>query len=208
MGAIQLCVNGVSPFNRVFIDVLSAMNGLIRRTMKSYRTRHCLSRTHTWEVLSVCYFCLSSCLQYLTQQPSEQATSVVTEIDQNCYTNETGCFSIHGFEYKPGFDDAYITWIANSKVSWTLKQAGMAADTRVEISERPIPQEPMYIIINFGMSKNFAEVDLDNLPFPATMLVDYIRVYQRKGEKNIGCDPKDFPTQDYINTYVFFSSAG
>lgn len=84
----------------------------------------------------------------------------------------------------------------------------MAADTRVEISERPIPQEPMYIIINFGMSKNFAEVDLDNLPFPATMLVDYIRVYQRKGEKNIGCDPKDFPTQDYINTYVFFSSAG
>lgn len=199
---------GFSPLNRVYIDVLPDMNGLIRPTMKSYRTRHFLFRTHTWEVPFVCHLYPSPSLQYLTRRPSEQATSVVTEIDQNCYTNETGCFSIYGFEYKPGFDDAYITWIANSKVSWTLKQAGMAADTRVEISERPIPQEPMYIIVNFGMSKNFAEVDLDNLPFPATMLVDYIRVYQRKDEKNIGCDPKDFPTQDYINTYVFFYSAG
>lgn len=38
------------------------------------------------------------------------------------------------------------------------------------------------------------------------MLVDYIRVYQRKGETNVGCDPKDFPTAAYINTYVFFIS--
>ena len=30
------------------------------------------------------------------------------------------------------------------------------------------------------------------------MLVDYVRVYQRNGETNIGCDPKDYPTADYI----------
>lgn len=36
----------------------------------------------------------------------QQATSVVTEIDQDCYEYETGCFSIYGFEYSPGFDDA------------------------------------------------------------------------------------------------------
>ena len=78
----------------------------------------------------------------------------------------------------------------------------MAADSRVEIDQRPVPQEPMYIIMNFGMSTNFAIVDLDHLPFPATMLIDYVRVYQRSSEKNIGCDPKDFPTQDYINTYI------
>lgn len=36
----------------------------------------------------------------------QQATSGVTETDQNCYELETGCFSIYGFEYKPGFDDA------------------------------------------------------------------------------------------------------
>ena len=41
----------------------------------------------------------------------QQATSVVSKTDQNCYTNETGCFSVYAFEYKPGFDDGYITWV-------------------------------------------------------------------------------------------------
>lgn len=34
------------------------------------------------------------------------------------------------------------------------------------------------------------------------MSVDYIRVYQPKGAHNIGCDPPDFPTAAYINTYA------
>lgn len=38
--------------------------------------------------------------------PTQQATSVVTQTDQNCYEGGTGCFSVYGFEYKPGFDDA------------------------------------------------------------------------------------------------------
>lgn len=36
----------------------------------------------------------------------QQATSVVTDTDPNCYEGETGCYSIYGFEYAPGFDDA------------------------------------------------------------------------------------------------------
>lgn len=78
----------------------------------------------------------------------------------------------------------------------------MAADKIVEISERPIPQEPMYIIANLGMSTNFGKVDLDHLTFPTTMSIDYIRVYQDPDALNIGCDPKDFPTAEYINTYI------
>jgi hypothetical protein len=27
-------------------------------------------------------------------------------IDQGCYQLEEGCYSVYGFEYKPGFDDA------------------------------------------------------------------------------------------------------
>ncbi|KAH8113341.1 beta-glucan synthesis-associated [Phellopilus nigrolimitatus] len=132
----------------------------------------------------------------------QQASSVVTTANQDCYTGETGCFEVYGFEYQPGFDNAYITWIANNKVAWTLLSSGFAADSRVNISARPVSQEPMYIIMNFGMSFNFAQVDLADLPFPATMLIDYVRVYQKSGSKNIGCDPKDFPTADYINTYI------
>lgn len=37
---------------------------------------------------------------------TQQATSVVTNTDQNCYEGTLGCYSIYGFEYAPGFDTA------------------------------------------------------------------------------------------------------
>ncbi|KAF9527795.1 glycoside hydrolase family 16 protein [Crepidotus variabilis] len=135
----------------------------------------------------------------------QQATSVVTYTDQKCYemgTDATKCFSTYGFEYKPGFDNAYITWVSDSKVSWTLNVAGMGADSRTEISARPIPLEPMYLIVNLGMSENFGTVDVDHLVFPTTMRVDWIRVYQPKDGVNVGCDPKGFPTSAYIDKYI------
>lgn len=52
------------------------------------------------------------------------------------------------------------------------------------------------------MSENFGVVDLAHLQFPMSMKVDYIRVYQPKGEENIGCEPSGFPTQAYINQYI------
>ncbi len=52
------------------------------------------------------------------------------------------------------------------------------------------------------MSRNFGFVDLEHLIFPATMRVDYIRVYQDPDAINVGCDPEDFPTEAYINEYI------
>jgi hypothetical protein len=51
------------------------------------------------------------------------------------------------------------------------------------------------------MSTNFGTVDLEHLPFPVTMKVDWIRVYQPVDAQNYGCEPSDFPTQDYINKF-------
>lgn len=132
----------------------------------------------------------------------QQATSGVSVTNQDCYELETGCFAVYGFEYKPGYDDAYIVWINDNKPVWLQRGGGTGPDTRVELSARPIPQEPMYILANLGMSSNFGFVDLENLIFPTTMSIDYIRVYQKKGEINIGCDPPDFPTQAYITEYI------
>ncbi|KAJ7500010.1 beta-glucan synthesis-associated protein [Mycena latifolia] len=132
----------------------------------------------------------------------QQATSVVTQTNQQCYELLDGCFSVYGFEYKPGFDDSYISWISDNKLAWTINPAGVAADTQVEISVRPVPQEPMYIIANLGMSQNFGSVDVDHLTFPTTLSLDYVRVYQYPDAINIGCDPPDFPTEAYINTYI------
>lgn len=36
------------------------------------------------------------------------------------------------------------------------------------------------------------------LELPAVMSIDWIRVYQQVGAKNIGCDPRDAPTARYI----------
>lgn len=43
----------------------------------------------------------------------------------------------------------YITWVSDGKPSWTLNAAGIAADPSVEISARPVPQEPMVILAYF-----------------------------------------------------------
>jgi hypothetical protein len=40
------------------------------------------------------------------------------------------------------------------------------------------------------------------MEFPSEMLVDYVRVYQRKGQTNIGCDPPGYPTADYISRHL------
>ncbi|CEL58500.1 Beta-glucan synthesis-associated protein KRE6 OS=Saccharomyces cerevisiae (strain ATCC 204508 / S288c) GN=KRE6 PE=1 SV=2 [Rhizoctonia solani AG-1 IB] len=131
----------------------------------------------------------------------QQTTSVVTNTNQNCYTQEGGCFSTYGFEYKPG-NDGYIQWVNDDKMVWEIKGAGMGADSKTQISQRPVPEEPMYILANLGMSYNFGPIDFEHLVFPAYMLVDYIRVYQPADQQNIGCDPPDFPTANYINTYI------
>lgn len=77
----------------------------------------------------------------------------------------------------------------------------------------------MSIILNLGMSRmsfppllvvaelkllwieNWQKVDITTMQFPAEMLIDYVRVYQRKGATNVGCNPPDYPTADYINNH-------
>ncbi|KAG7095457.1 hypothetical protein E1B28_006198 [Marasmius oreades] len=78
----------------------------------------------------------------------QQATSYVTKTDPECYSMEGGCFSIYGFEYKPGYNEGYISWMSNNRLSWTIKGSGLAADENVKISARPISQEPMVLTIS------------------------------------------------------------
>ena len=53
--------------------------------------------------------------------------------------------------------------------------------------------------MNLGISPEFVIPDFENLQFPTTMRVDWIRVYQDPNMINIGCDPPDFPTKAYID---------
>lgn len=131
----------------------------------------------------------------------QQAASGLSHTNSSCYELTGGLYTTYGFEYKPGFDGAYITWVQNGQKAWTLFSSALGPDPQVEISARPVPQEPMYIIANLGISHNFARIQFDRLIYPATMTIDWIRVYQPKNALNVGCDPKEFPTAQYIDTY-------
>lgn len=48
---------------------------------------------------------------------------------------------------------------------------------------------------------NWQTIDLSTMIFPAEFLIDYVRVYQRKGATNVGCDPPGYPTKDYIDRH-------
>ncbi|TKY84686.1 hypothetical protein EX895_006588 [Sporisorium graminicola] len=111
-----------------------------------------------------------------------------------------GSYATYGFEYEPG-PNGYIDWESNGKRSWKVNAAALAADPVSMISDRPIPEEPMYIIFNLGISQNFGTPDWRRLRFPATMSVDWVRVYQDPDAENVGCDPPDFPTADYIERH-------
>jgi beta-glucanase (GH16 family) len=132
----------------------------------------------------------------------QQTASVLVTTDNDVYEDTGGRFERYGFEYKPGYDaDSHITWTVGDDMQWRLGSQALAADPAVEISARPIPLEPMYIIMNLGLSSAFSYVDFDRLHFPARMEVDWVRVYQDEDKINVGCDPPDFPTKEYIERH-------
>ena len=60
------------------------------------------------------------------------------------------------------------------------------------------------MIINLGMAPSFQQQDFKHMQFPAQMLVDYVRVYQREGLRDgVTCSPPNRPTADYIDKWVF-----
>lgn len=64
------------------------------------------------------------------------------------------------------------------KYTWKIDHRSLRPNGN--IGQRVIPQEPMAIIMNFGISNSVAQVFLANLAelLPATMRIGYIRVHQ------------------------------
>lgn len=84
-----------------------------------------------------------------------------------------------------------------------MTDQAVAANSSIGISQRPITSEPQSIIFNLGMSTGFTTVDIDALTFPAYLRVDYIRIYQPKGQgMTTSCSPDDWPTAEYIENHI------
>lgn len=138
----------------------------------------------------------------------QQAVSALTKVPDNMYQGSGQQFTKFGFEYwanPSNPSEGFITWMSNGQPTQRLSAAAMAADqgpTGSQVSQRLIPEEPMSIIMNLGVSANWQNIDLTTMTFPTVMLVDYVRVYQRTSNQNIGCSPPDYPTADYIKAHM------
>lgn len=131
----------------------------------------------------------------------QEAVSVVSTTDQTAYEGTGGNFQTYGFEYTTGSQGS-ITWAIGNAATWTMAPSAVGPNTATQISQRVISQEPMYVLLNLAVSEAFETVDAANLPSPAHMLIDYVRIYQKKGQENIGCSPKNYPTENYINEHM------
>ncbi|KAI0365988.1 beta-glucan synthesis-associated [Pilatotrama ljubarskyi] len=138
----------------------------------------------------------------------QQAVSALTTLPDDMFQGSGAVFKTLGFEYwanPKNRGEGFITWQTDGKPTVRMGAAAMGPDQGPDgsqVSQRLIPEEPMSIVLNLGISKNWQTILPETMIFPAVMQIDYVRVYQRSGSTNIGCDPKDYPTADYINSHL------
>lgn len=107
----------------------------------------------------------------------QQAASALTLTDSDNYFDTSGGFGVYGLEYYGNMNDrdnGYITWVSSGLKSWTIKAGAIGPNSRVGVSQRLIPEEPMALVVNFGMSNNFQSVDFEGLTFPNYVYIEYI----------------------------------
>ncbi|KAF2865346.1 beta-glucan synthesis-associated protein SKN1 [Massariosphaeria phaeospora] len=130
--------------------------------------------------------------------PFQQAVSGLTNLNNNWYDGKQ--YQKFAFEYKTG-DDGYITWYVGNDKTWTMDAKAMGPNGN--IGKRVIPEEPLAVIANFGMSNSFAAIDWKGIveSLPATMRIDFIRIYQDEDKQILTCDPEGYPTTEYIKKH-------
>lgn len=136
-----------------------------------------------------------------TGGPFQQAVSGTTTLNTEWYEKGTnaGLYQAYGFEYLNDDDNGYLTWYVGVP---TLTVHANAIGPNGNIAARRLPKEPMSIIMNLGISNNWAYIDWPSLNFPVQMHVDYVRIYQPEDAVSMTCDPEDYPTYDYIQNHL------
>ncbi|CAK5283866.1 unnamed protein product [Mycena citricolor] len=189
------------------IDILEALtevNDSSYRGQISQSTQIAPYNDHRWfdnstTVTTIQNASITKLNHYLGGQ-YQQTVSALSYIEDEFYGAQA--FATYGIEWFSDPTDrekGFMNWYSNGQKTWGITAASIGPDSIANVSARLISEEPMYIILNLGMSPTFQPQNFSQLVFPATMLVDYVRVYQSPGAKNgLSCDPPNRPTADYI----------
>ena len=131
-----------------------------------------------------------------TGGPYQQAVSTTTILNNDWYDGQA--YQKFAFEYAPGGDEnAFIAWTVGEQEM--MKFDARAVGPNGNVGQRVMPEEPLALIMNFGMSSGFAALNLSGLGplMPATMRFDYVRIYQ-DDDGELTCDPEGYETTAYI----------
>lgn len=149
-----------------------------------------------------------------TGGPFQEAISTTTMLNNAWYDGTA--FQKYAFEYAPGGDEnAYIKWFVGEEEMMSFD--GRAMGPNGNIGQRLVSEEPMSMILNLGFSHSWVDIDFKKLRFPATMSVDYVRIYQLDDAPIMTCDPKGYETTRFIEehprayqnpNYTLWSDAG
>ncbi|OBA24244.1 beta-glucan synthesis-associated [Metschnikowia bicuspidata var. bicuspidata NRRL YB-4993] len=133
--------------------------------------------------------------------PFQQAVSILSTLNTTWYTDGdySGNFQDYGFEYLNDNDDGYITLYVGQDPVVTVNAYALGPNGNIGF--RRISKEPMSLIMNLGISNNWAYIDWPALRFPLLMRVDYVRIYQPADSILMTCDPEGYPTTEYISNH-------
>lgn len=138
----------------------------------------------------------------------QQSVSGVTVLPDDMFQGSGNNYKKLGFEYwsdPNSRSDGYVQWMVDGNPTHRVGAAAVGPDQGSSgsgVGQRLIPEEPMSIVFNLAISPNWPPMDVSTLIFPAEFKIDYVRVYQKKGSTNVGCNPKNYPTADYINSHL------
>ena len=134
--------------------------------------------------------------------PFQQAVSAVTtmNITWNEFGPTAGFYQKFAIEYLNDPSTGYIRWFVGDTPTFTIYSQALHPNGNIDW--RPLSQEPMTIIMNLGISNNWAYIDWQSIYFPVTMSIDYVRLYQPSDAISLTCDPASHPTYDYIQSHL------
>lgn len=133
--------------------------------------------------------------------PYQQTMSMVSNLNNNWYDGKE--YQEYSFEYTPG-GSGNVHWYVGDEPTWSFDARAVRANGNV--GQRVVPEEPMALVANFGMSNSFAALNYTGLgPLMsggAVMRIDYIRIYQEKDAISVTCDPEGYETTSYIAKHL------
>jgi len=113
---------------------------------------------------------------------------LVTHVHQFPPGQSVGEFHVYAVEWEPG----EIRWSVDGEVWarqtfwWSCSKLrggkGIVARSNADLNPWPAPfDQPFYIVMNVAVGGNFPGVPNPATQFPAELVVDYVRVYERVG---------------------------